>query len=368
MKKITSILTFTIIATFLCAQVSAQIGRTRRFDRPLTESAGDSFRQRNDELNKYPSSGRSDSAFNERVNLMTESSSANLLYQIHVLGEVNNPGTYRVMASERLAEVVQRAGGVEKQGSKRRIEIRRNGKTVRVIDLLQFKTFGKLKHNPYLLDNDVVFVPLKKRSVQIVGAVKRPETYEIVKEKNVQDMVELAGGFSTGVAKKEPVRLIRFVDGNKNIFELKYSDLEKTKIKNGDVIYIPNVVTAGHKFDYDIAELPGDNVFYPSFEDRVFVLGGVELPGAYAFNPYYNIQQYISLAGGYSKLATKKMKILTPEGKRIRYKEDKDLQINPGDTILIGERRIPPEGWVNLFMSVASFGLSTTATVLTLTK
>jgi hypothetical protein len=60
--------------------------------------------------------------------------------------------------------------------------------------------------------------------------------------------------------------------------------------------------------------------------------------------------------------------VITPEGKKagIRKKNMDTFTINPGDTILIGERRIAPEGWVSILMSVAGFGLSTTSTILLL--
>lgn len=364
------------IAIFLIVVISAgplyaQVGRYRRFSKPLTESGGNSFRQNdiNSEMDEMQLQGAGEDILN-RGSMMNMPSSSGLLYQVHILGEVENPGTYRIMASERLSEVLNRAGGLADQGSRRRIEIRRDGVTVKRVDLLQFQQYGKLNHNPYLLDNDVVYVPLKSNTVQIVGAVKRPETYELGGEKTAWSVINLAGGYSSGIAKNEPIRVIRFVDGSKEVLEISNdpSELKRTGIHNGDVVFVPNVITAGHKFDYDLAKLPGDNVFYPSYEDRVFVLGGVSMPGAYPFNPYYNIHQYISLAGGYTKLSTRKIKVLTPEGKHISVNKKNGIKINPGDTILIGERRIPPEGWVNIFMGIAGFGLSTTATVLSLTR
>ena len=63
-------------------------------------------------------------------------------------------------------------------------------------------------------------------------------------------------------------------------------------------------------------------------------------------------------------MATGKLKVMTAEGKKYRIKENEKRKINPGDTIFIGYKRIPPERWVSLAMSLASFGLSTTTTIL----
>lgn len=347
--------------------VYAQVSGKRTFDRPLESgSSSESFRQKDVQDQMFQDGGRPGTG---RMMPM-DSGSSGLMYQVHVLGEVERPGTFRVMASERMAEVLKRAGGVDEQGSERNIEIRRNGKTVKRIDLLRFQLHGELDHNPYLLNNDVVFVPLRKSAIQIVGAVKRPDTYELAGEKNGWAAIVLSGGFSAGASQSEPVRVIRFEDGEKRVIEVGHSktELANFQIRNGDVIFVSNVVTAGHDFDYDIAKLPGDNVFYPSYEDRVFVLGGVAQPGAHPFSPYYSVHQYISLAGGFSQLATGKLQVITANGKKYRVKDKKQVKINPGDTILVGHRRIPPEGWVTLGMSLASFGLSTTSTILYLQR
>lgn len=289
-------------------------------------------------------------------------------YQVHVLGEVMRPGTYRVMASERIAEAIQRAGGLANNGSERKIELRRKGGGVTRIDLVEFKLFGKLEDNPYLTDNDVVFVPLRDKIVQVVGAVKRPDVYELNNEKTLIDVVELGGGFNAATALKEPIRIIRFVDGEKSVNEI---PIEKDKmsqvfIQNGDVVVVPNTVTQKTEFDYNVASIPGDQIFYPSYEDRVFVLGGVAYPGAYPFSPYYSVNQYLSLAGGVTeKGVIGKYRIIAIDGKSRRVKENE--RVNPGDTLMVKERVMTPVGWTGFAMGLASFGLSATATVLALT-
>lgn len=295
-----------------------------------------------------------------------------LQYQVHVVGEVNKPGTYRVTASERLSEVINRAGGIIEQGSKRNIQIKRKGVMSAHVDLLKFELYGDLNNNPFVMDNDVIYVPLKKGSIQIVGAVKRPLVYELSGEKNVKDAIALAGGFNSGTAVTDPVRVIRYENGEKKVYEIpnEETELSKFNILGGDVITVSSVVTSKHKFDYNVASVPGDNVFYPSYEDRVFVLGGVNSPGAYDWNPYYTVQQYVTMAGGMTQLAKNKITIISSEGKKKKMtnKNISGAQVNPGDTVMVASRRLAPESWVSLFMAVAGFGLSATATVVTLTN
>lgn len=361
-----------VISPYAFSQTS-----NRQFVRPLDDSNNDasglSFRKSDMEALRRGASGL-DRPEDMRTKgmMMTEPSMSGLMYQVHILGEVKNPGTYRITASDRLSEVLMKAGGIGEQGSQRSIEVRRKGEGTKVVDIISFQIFGNLADNPYLLDNDVVYVPLRKNTIQVVGAVMRPREYELKSEHNLSDVIKLAGGVSVGAAKDSPIRVVRYVDGKKEIEEVNPTESEMSgfTLYGGDVIFVPHVITEKNNFDYDLPKLPGDNIFYPSYEDRVFVLGGVGTPGAYPFNPYYKVSQYLSLAGGTTNMATNKITLVTPGGKKkvLKTKEKDTAVINPGDTIFVDHRRIPPEGWLGIVMGLAGFGLSTTATVLALTK
>jgi protein involved in polysaccharide export with SLBB domain len=289
-------------------------------------------------------------------------------YSVHVLGEVQNPGTYLLPASTRVAQAIQRAGGIAENGSERNIEIRRKGGGVRHVDLLRFKLHGKLSDNPYLTDNDVVFVPLRDRVIQVVGAVKRPEMYELKAEKTLADVVDLAGGFNNAVARSEPVRVIRYVEGEKIVDEVPNDsrDLDNYSIKSGDVVVVSNVVTKDTEFDYNVASIPGDQVFYPSYEDRVFVLGGVAFPGAYPFSPYYTLSQYVTLAGGISDRGSDDFKVTAIDGKTRKAKLSE--RVNPGDTIMVKQKIMSNAQWAGFGLSIASFGLAASSTIIAISK
>lgn len=359
----------------LVPPVQAQT-RDGRSVRPWEEFSPNSFRRDTE----GPRPGFSPWSGEEREGMQTpsnvqkylsEPTLASITYQIHIVGEVRNPGTYRITASDRLQEILQRAGGVSPQGSLRSIEIRRKGSGRKTYDLLRFKLYGELHHNPYLLDNDVVYVPLRKTVIQVVGSVNRPDIYELKEERMLADVIALAGGQSLGAAPNAPIRVIRFTSGEKQVIEIPNDPgaLQGAFVESGDVIFVPNVLSAGRKFDYNIAKLPGDQVFYPSYEDRVFVLGGVFSPGPYPFNPYATVNQYLTLAGGTTKLGrVNRLTLITSMGEKRRIRKDDVQVINPGDTIFVPEPRIAPEGWLNIVTGLAGFGLSTTATVLSLTR
>lgn len=294
--------------------------------------------------------------------------SRGLTYQVHVLGEVAKPGTYRVMASDRLSELLARIGGVLPRGSERFIEIRRQEQKKKIVDLFAFERQGNLSDNPYLLENDVVFVPFKKGVVQIVGAVKRPDLYEIKGEKTVQDLVTLVGGFTNSVNNNEPLKIIRFEGDEKKVIEVPNTPEGRSasSFENGDVLVIPDILTAKNHFDYSVKSLPASELFYPSFEDRVFVIGGVFKPGAYKFHPNYHLKQYLAFAGGTTTLAKNSIKIINSSGQKTKAKDTSI--INPGDTIVVPERRLPPEAWIGLTATIVSMASSITTMIVLITQ
>lgn len=301
---------------------------------------------------------------------LSEGVVSSVTYQVHIVGEVQSPGTYRVTASDRLQEVLQRAGGVLERGSLRNIQLRRKDIGLKTYDLLMFRLRGDLQSNPYVLDNDVVYVPLRKQVVQIVGSVLRPDMYELKGERTIAQAIALAGGFSVGVEKLAPLRIIRFEHGNKQVIQVPYHDADTFTIRKGDVVFVPNVLTAKHDFDYNVVKLPGEEVFYPSYDDRVFVLGGVYNPGPYQFNPYYSISQYLTLAGGTTKLSrTNAMKIIKLNGQEQQLKGQlAGVQVNPGETIFIPERRLPPESKISFVLGLVTTVLGTVTTAVALSR
>ncbi|HEX5037047.1 MAG TPA: SLBB domain-containing protein [bacterium] len=288
-----------------------------------------------------------------------------LTYQVHILGEVERPGTYRIPASTRLYEALQYAGGALERGSERRVELRRGGGS-RSVDLLSFKQNGNLDANPYLLDNDVIFVPLLQKVVQVAGTVKRPGNYELRQEKNLDDVVRLAGGFTPGVDSAVPIKVVRYANGDKQVLDVENtpSSRKNFQLEGADVIVVSHILTEKKKFDYNVAKLPGDQkLFYPSYDERVFVIGGVAKPGPYAFSPYYDVRQYLTLAGGTTKMGKpKKTKVVTADGKTMKAKVD--TEINPGDTIVVPEKSFAPETLASLLLSA----VAVVATVISVTR
>jgi polysaccharide biosynthesis/export protein len=130
-------------------------------------------------------------------------------FLVQVVDAVTNPASYPARAVDRVAAVIARAGGFVPAASKRRIDIRRRGGEVVHADLLLYALTGDVRHNPYVLDGDIVRVPFEELAVSISGAVNRPSRYELVGTRDLAELVELAGGLSPAATRQLPVTVVR---------------------------------------------------------------------------------------------------------------------------------------------------------------
>ena len=280
-------------------------------------------------------------------------------YQVHLLGQVRQPGTYRVPPSTRLDEALNRAGGLSERGSLRSIELRRDKKVYRY-DLFKFERQGDLGQNPFLLDNDVVFVPFAQDSVAINGPVKSAGTYELINDKSLWNLIQLSGGFTVGISQNEPVTVIRYdADGKKILAKVSNTkqDLESFVLQNGDIVVVPHIFLKDRRFDYSVAELPADTQFYPTQKNEIYITGAISQPGAYPFHANYSIRDFINTAGITEMSNSKGLSIMTADGKFIRNPESKKgFRLSPGDTIYVPKRQWTTAnvlGWYNTTLNTA---------------
>lgn len=129
-------------------------------------------------------------------------------FLVHVAANVAKAGAYSANPLERVSAVLTRAGGMTAAGSHRRIEVRHRNGTSDTADLVLYEITGDTKYNPYVLDGDVIYVPFVSVEATVSGAVRRPGTYELVKTKDLAELFELAGGFSSSVVRSLPIRVV----------------------------------------------------------------------------------------------------------------------------------------------------------------
>jgi protein involved in polysaccharide export with SLBB domain len=142
-------------------------------------------------------------------------------FLVHVVDNVKQPGTYAAHAVDRVSTVLAKPTIT---GSRRRIVIRHRDGTKVTADLVKYELTGDTEYDPLVLDGDVISVPAAENVVTIAGAVRRPGTYELVKSKDVDELLALAGGLKPSVTRTLPVRVTRRDDKDHTGFiELPYT-------------------------------------------------------------------------------------------------------------------------------------------------
>lgn len=218
-------------------------------------------------------------------------------FKVAVTGAVKNPGTYSVFANERISEIIQRAGGFSENSSMRNIIVKREDGSSFKVDIMKFLVTGDKSKNPYALDGDVIYVPVREKSIYIYaiyGAVKHPGEFEYAQGDSLLDLISLAHGLTQDVDLSQ-AEIVRF----------------RSDHRTTETVAIPlKELIIDNQRKKNIPLLPDDRVFIrsiPKFHEKkqATILGEVLYPGVYAIEEgRTKLSDLIDLAGGFTPLAS----------------------------------------------------------------
>lgn len=157
--------------------------------------------------------------------------------RIFVLGEVYRPGSYTVSGLATLTNALLASGGVEKIGSLRSVQLKRDGRVVREMDLYDLLLEGDTSDDERLAPGDVIFVPPVGSLAGIAGEVLRPAIYEMKGEMTARDLINLAGGL-TPAAHMGLLQLERIESGARVTYDLDLDAAHETTLVDGDLLKI----------------------------------------------------------------------------------------------------------------------------------
>jgi protein involved in polysaccharide export with SLBB domain len=210
--------------------------------------------------------------------------------QVYVIGDVSEPGSYRVSGAGTMLTALYAAGGPTATGSLRRVELRRGGEVVSTLDVYRYLLNGDASSDLRLDNGDVVFVPVHGARVEVSGEVVRPATYEVKPGETLADVIRSAGGF-TATANRRRVQIERIVPplartevGRDRIV----IDITSEQLANG-----PGPAIALENGDVVRVFTVADRV-----RNRVLVEGNVWAPGAVGFTPGMRLSDALRLSGG----------------------------------------------------------------------
>jgi protein involved in polysaccharide export with SLBB domain len=314
---------------------------------------------------------------------------------VRVSGPVGRPGTYGVVPGvTKVSELISQAGGLLVTASDR-AELTRVTPTLDgpVTTRLQIDLKAALRGEPTddiaLELNDYLMVHIipeweTQRIVRVTGEVMYPGAYAVMKGERISDLIRRAGGFTPKASVRGAVFTRRRVAAeqrrelNRTADQLERDLLEaentaatdetaraqqaaeyarRRELINrlrdidvlGRIVVKLDVPDAMRETTWDLELEDGDALRVPEMPSTVEVMGAVYTASSQVYNPRMGINDYVNTAGGYLRVAHKRMiYLLKNDGTVVRLTRDTgalsskkwtaprgfSATVEPGDTIV----------------------------------
>ncbi len=214
--------------------------------------------------------------------------------KVTIIG-ANRPGTYRLSSLASVFNALYLSGGPTAFGSFREIELVRNSKVERKVDLYRMLLNGDQTDNIGLKDNDVIRIPAYKTRVELQGQVKRPGIFEVLPNETLSNILAFASGF-TDTAYRASLKVFQQNERERLVHDLSASNFETYQPQTGDVFVASKILNR--------------------YKNRVTLTGAVQRPDVYELTPGLRVADLIRRADGLKQDA------YTDRGQIIRYQED----------------------------------------------
>jgi len=220
--------------------------------------------------------------------------------KVVLTGELVKPGTYTLPSVGSVFNALYQSGGPSENGSFREIEVIRGGMKIATIDVYDFLLRGEFKNNIRLQDQDVIRVPTYNKRVEIVGEVKRPGIFEMVKGENLNELLRFSGNF-TERAYQTRIKVLKNTTTERKISDITTEEFATYQPSTGDKFFVDEVLNR--------------------FENRVTIEGSVFRPGQFALEPGMTLKQLLQKAEGLTEDAFRNRAYIT------RLGDDLQLQL-----------------------------------------
>lgn len=197
------------------------------------------------------------------------------------VGELLNPGTYRFPALTTAFNALVTIDGPNQFGSVRNIYIKRNGQTIKNLDVYEYLSNPNSKQDFYLEDNDYIVIPSMGPVVTLAGRVRRPFNYELKQGEGLIRAIDFAGGLEADAFAKT-ITIKRYQNYHAQLIDI---NLDSLKLFNADFPLL-------HGDSIMIHRLP--------LEPRNFVevIGAVSVPGKYEYTEGNKISDVMNKVEG----------------------------------------------------------------------
>jgi protein involved in polysaccharide export with SLBB domain len=203
--------------------------------------------------------------------------------RIYVVGDVQRPGAYDISSLSTPLNALYQAGGPTTRGSMRVVKHYRGNQLVENVDLYDLLLHGVRAGMQRLQSGDTILVPPIGQEVTVQGMVRRPGIYELAGEKNLSEVLELAGGvLASGTLRHVDVERVQAHE-NRTMLRV---DMPETN--DG-----ANVTAALDKFTVQDGDDIKISPILPFTEKTVYLDGHVFRPGKYAYHDGMNVTDLV---------------------------------------------------------------------------
>jgi protein involved in polysaccharide export with SLBB domain len=196
--------------------------------------------------------------------------------KVTIIGS-KQPGNYSISSLATVYNALFLGGGPGKNGSYRNIELLRNNKVYKKIDIYNFLVNGNQSDNVGLKDNDVIRIPAYSQRVTVEGQVKRPGIFEMKSGETFKDLLGFASGFNE-FAYTASVNVLQKTNKEFKVKDIKQSEYGIYRPLAGDVFRVSKILNR--------------------FENRIKIEGAVFRPDTYSFYEGMRISDLVNQADG----------------------------------------------------------------------
>jgi protein involved in polysaccharide export with SLBB domain len=204
--------------------------------------------------------------------------------RVYVVGDVAEPGAYDISSLSTPLNALFAAGGVTPRGSLRRLQHYRSKQLLEEVDAYDLLLHGIRGDLQRLENGDTLRVPPLGPEVAVDGMVRRSSIYELRNEKNLEDVLDLAGGILPAAALRH-IEVQRLVAHEKRTMlsveigeasdpEAIRAQLRGFAVQDGDEIHI-----------FPIA---------PYNSASIYLEGHVLRPGRYSYKPEMKLTDVVT--------------------------------------------------------------------------
>lgn len=197
--------------------------------------------------------------------------------RVSVTGEAIRPGTFTVSSLSTALNVVYLAGGPNEIGSFRNVQVIRNNRVIATLDLYDLLINGIQRNDVRLQDNDNIRFSTYKSHVEVHGATRRNNIFELLPGETMSRLLELSGGFSSN-AYKARIKVTRFTNRELKVIDVVESEFANFVMVDGDQVTVEAVLVR--------------------YENQIGIQGAVFRPGIYSLDQNKTLKQLIASAEG----------------------------------------------------------------------